>query len=602
MDSSAHKEVSKLNTNAQPFIPKAKVNPEKPSQPILIDQSKMKDELVILSQKAKEFVPKEKVYQMKEQQDIPKASNYVSPYTMPKLFEQEISGKVDKDPNNKETILLSKIQQDTRDNKAKLLKELLHFKKKEHDAKEKIVDKTESELRKGSMDVIGIVASKANEHEDIKEGETKKEYKIEFLLTFKNKWYKRPYHMNVIDVPILDKKSRISPYKPEPKVDPVKEIRILLNKLAEQNFDKIYNQLIKDFEYTPELLESLATILFNMAIKEPEYVRLYIKLFDNLFSFFKPKEVEKDNQKSKDLDLRRIIINKVQNLFEGKFADQPLSVGEDDEKLYKKKIMFLGNTRLIGELFIRGFLPESVIIKCFEKILKNENNLEEKLENCCILLESIGYTVYLFFASEVNKTLQPKLKLKSLNKETFDQYIDTIAEYLHSSDVSSKIKLRIQDIINSRDLEWLSLFKSEEYIPKKKGRNIIYQKKSPLKAQDDTELFESKLIERSEKNNMRKMTLNEQNLLGQNLENFRRQSIDNRLKVDNLIEEYLNSQNFNEAVEDIKELNEKDNIEKYIIYGLIIKLSFAKNEVKFEKIVQFLLELCKLKYVNPKEI
>ena len=81
-----------------------------------------------------------------------------------------------------------------------------------------------------------------------------------------------------------------------------------------------------------------------------------------------------------------------------------------------------------------------------------------------------------------------------------------------------------------------------------------------------------------------------------------RSSVDNRLKVDNLIEEYLNSNNFNDAVENMKELNEVDKIEKYIIYGLIIKLSFAKNEKKFEKIVQFLLELCKLKLVTPKEI
>ena len=313
MESSDCKEEIKLNKNAPQIASETSKNIDNPKEPIQINANKIKEESVIMNQNEKGFnQKKESNQQIKEEFEAKKDSIYTSPYSIPKLFESDSSEKDKNGPNIEKALFLSKVQKDARENNANLLKVPLQN-SADHGLNEKMFDKTESAFRKGSMDVTGIVSSKAKQKEDIKELEVQKEYTIQFLLAFKNKWYKKPYHMNIIDIPINDKKTRISPYKPLPKADPVKEIRILLNKLAEQNFDKILCELTKDFEYTPELLESLATILFNMTVKEPEYVRLYMRLFDQLFVFFRPKDSEKDNQKSKDLDLRRIIINKVQN-------------------------------------------------------------------------------------------------------------------------------------------------------------------------------------------------------------------------------------------------------------------------------------------------
>lgn len=48
----------------------------------------------------------------------------------------------------------------------------------------------------------------------------------------------------------------------------VGQIRILLNKLSEGNYDTIEQKLLKDFEYSPSLLNELMKIIFMKSTTE----------------------------------------------------------------------------------------------------------------------------------------------------------------------------------------------------------------------------------------------------------------------------------------------------------------------------------------------
>ena len=66
----------------------------------------------------------------------------------------------------------------------------------------------------------------------------------------------------------------------------VGNIRILLNKLSESNFDVIQEKLLKDFEYTPSLLYELMKIIFMKSTTEQSFMELYVRLCVTLFKKF----------------------------------------------------------------------------------------------------------------------------------------------------------------------------------------------------------------------------------------------------------------------------------------------------------------------------
>ena len=58
----------------------------------------------------------------------------------------------------------------------------------------------------------------------------------------------------------------------------VKELRIMLNKLSEDNFDTITKSILNDYNFSPTLLNELMKILFMKATTEGTYLEVYVKL------------------------------------------------------------------------------------------------------------------------------------------------------------------------------------------------------------------------------------------------------------------------------------------------------------------------------------
>jgi len=134
----------------------------------------------------------------------------------------------------------------------------------------------------------------------------------------------------------------------------IKSIREYLNKFAKSNYKEYIKKIIA-IDYKTEVLVEIAKILFNKAVKETNYVELYMELCDQLMRKFK----------SPEKNFRKMFIQKCQSIFEDNLDNEYNTVLKDvdeEERKQKNKLRLLGNMKLIGELYIRGALNDNVLV------------------------------------------------------------------------------------------------------------------------------------------------------------------------------------------------------------------------------------------------
>jgi len=363
--------------------------------------------------------------------------------------------------------------------------------------------------------------------------------------------------MRPIEIPLKSKTNvQFSPYEQVQKTEAaeiVRNLRILLNKLAGENFARVSDSILNNFAYTDEILKELAKILFNKCVKEPKYIHLYIELVDQLFRKFSISKYKEPQVKENiGMNFRRTFLDLCQEAFENReneafLKELPNDLSEE-EKSFKKKQRVFGNIKLIGELFAHGAINDNIVVACIDK-LKKEGN-ENAIENICHLVGTIGKKLYEYFAYEARLTTltkKPKLRIKVINKEIFDDYIDYLISLKQTDKISSRVKFLIQDIIDFRNKDWSNAFNQfpvtkpigghEEIIAFRKKTKSIEGKgpnspehKTPEKIQQETtaaELPDAKLETREN----RKRSLNEKNVFGKNLEKYQKTRFEEKLRV-----------------------------------------------------------------------
>lgn len=85
-------------------------------------------------------------------------------------------------------------------------------------------------------------------------------------------------------------------------------LRILLNKISKDNFDKVQHQLMTGFDFNPSLLLELMKIIFMKATTETAYLDLYIKLCVGFFKKF-------DDAEHHEMNFRKLLLNRCQKQF-----------------------------------------------------------------------------------------------------------------------------------------------------------------------------------------------------------------------------------------------------------------------------------------------
>ena len=88
----------------------------------------------------------------------------------------------------------------------------------------------------------------------------------------------------------------------------VREIRILLNKLSQDNFEIVSKAILTHYNYTPSLLNELMKIIFMKATTESTYLPLYVKLCLLLFKRFNDKE-------NKEMNFKKLLLAKCEKQF-----------------------------------------------------------------------------------------------------------------------------------------------------------------------------------------------------------------------------------------------------------------------------------------------
>ena len=382
-----------------------------------------------------------------------------------------------------------------------------------------------------------------------KQGRT---YAVAYLLQFRPKCQKRPKDMRPIEIPLKSNINiKFQPYEEVQRsetAEAVRNLRILLNKLARDNFARISDTILNNFSYNEEILKELAHILFNKCVKEHTYIDVYMQLVDQLLHKFRSGAKGKEATPDKPdlaLNFKKLFIDQCQSTFEEKSPDAflkelPNDLDEEEKKLKKRQRM-LGNTKLIGQLFIRGAIPDLVVKSCFDRLFKDLN--DDKIENLCHLLLTIGRKIYDRFAFDLQQTTstkKPKLRLKTINKESFDDYVDRLIALKQLEGLSSRLKFMIQDVIEDRNDDWNNAFDKFPVDANSHGAKGIsaYRKKTKSIEKSDIPVppkpepvVETPADPRLEQHELRKKSMNEQNVFGRNIEKFKKTQIDDRVRV-----------------------------------------------------------------------
>lgn len=383
---------------------------------------------------------------------------------------------------------------------------------------------------------------KATEEELISK-KSEKIYQIAYLLQFRAKCQNRPKDMRPIEIPLKSNMNfKFDGYdegKHSATAEAIRNLRILLNKLAKDNFARVSDSIVNG-DYDKEIMKNLVNILFNKCVNEHTYIDLYMKLVDQLFHKFR----QFNNSKAGPLNFKKLFIEKCQTTFEeapDDFLKELPGDLDEEEKKQKKRQRMLGNTKLIGQLFIRGALTDAAVISCFTRLFKNPK--DDAIENLCHLFLTIGKKLYEKYATDADQAMTPKkskIRIKSLNKEFFDDYVDRLIELRQLPGLPSRVKFMIQDVMEAQDKVWNNAFDKFVVQPNKSadGKSmIIYRKKTQSIDNPDTvpPVAETVLVStpdpKLEMHEMRKKSMNEQNVFGRNIERFKKTQIEERIRV-----------------------------------------------------------------------
>ena len=133
-----------------------------------------------------------------------------------------------------------------------------------------------------------------NDEEETEVKEDSKMYSRELLLSLREKCQDRPAKMKELDFPHKKRGKTFGFRQEESDADKfnktVKEMRILLNKLSPNNFEKVRTQLLHNIQFTPSLLYELMKNIFMKATTENTYLETYVRLCVELFKKFNDKE------------------------------------------------------------------------------------------------------------------------------------------------------------------------------------------------------------------------------------------------------------------------------------------------------------------------
>ncbi|CAG5124674.1 unnamed protein product, partial [Candidula unifasciata] len=224
-----------------------------------------------------------------------------------------------------------------------------------------------------------------------------------------------------------------------------RRVRGILNKLTPEKFDKLSLELLNVGIETEVILRGVILLIFEKALEEPKYSSLYAQLCHRLCE----DSPNFDPPGNPVTTFRRLLLNKCQDEFENRShatevfdkKDVPLTEEECEQYHIVKKKM-LGNIKFIGELGKLDMLHEGILHKCIKQLLEKKKNsqlkdMSEDLECLCQIMRTIG----------------PRIDTPKA-RAWMDQYFERINQFAINSDLPSRIRFMLQDVIELRENDW----------------------------------------------------------------------------------------------------------------------------------------------------
>ncbi|KAG8926080.1 hypothetical protein FRC01_009362 [Tulasnella sp. 417] len=237
-----------------------------------------------------------------------------------------------------------------------------------------------------------------------------------------------------------------------------RKVMVLLNKLSTENFDSVSTQIVNwanksENETDCATLILVLKLVFEKATDEPHWAEMYAKLCRKMMDTISPK-VHAENARNNTGQLvvggqlfRRFLLIRCQEDFERGWSQTEGEQAQPEPELgtaeyytrVKIKRQGLGLVRFIGELFKLQMLTDRVIHECIKNLLPSETEdpKEAELETLCKLLTTVGERLDV-----------PKSKVY------MDIYFGRIQGVAYGSNVASRIRYMIQDVVELRQRHW----------------------------------------------------------------------------------------------------------------------------------------------------
>ncbi|XP_055819430.1 eukaryotic translation initiation factor 4G-like isoform X2 [Solanum dulcamara] len=224
-----------------------------------------------------------------------------------------------------------------------------------------------------------------------------------------------------------------------------RHLKAILNKLTPQNFEKLFEQVKEVNIDSATTLAGVISQIFDKALMEPTFCEMYANFCYHLAGEL-PDFVE-DNQK---ITFKRLLLDKCQEEFERGEREEAeadsmeddgvvkLSEGKREEMRLQTRRRMLGNIRLIGELYKKKMLTERIMHECIQKLLgQYQTPDEEDIESLCNLMSTIGEMID-----------------HSKAKDYMDAYFDMMTTMANNTDLSTRVRFMLMDIIDLRKNKW----------------------------------------------------------------------------------------------------------------------------------------------------
>ncbi|KAK2841629.1 hypothetical protein FQN49_006066 [Arthroderma sp. PD_2] len=241
------------------------------------------------------------------------------------------------------------------------------------------------------------------------------------------------------------------------------KVKIKLNKMTPENFDKISGQILdivgqsKD-ESDGRTLRQVIQLTFEKATDEAHWASMYAKFCMRMHESMSP-EIKDENIRDKNGTIvaggslfRKYLLNRCQEEFERgwkvNMPEKPEGVTEEaamlSDEYYKAaaaKRRGLGLVKFIGELFKLGMLTEKIMHNCVKRLVDYDGVPDEaEVESLASLLRTIG----------------APLDSSEKGRAMMDAYFNRIQLMMDTTELLSRHRFMLMDVIDLRKANWVS--------------------------------------------------------------------------------------------------------------------------------------------------